>query len=152
MFSLILFLFITLPIIEIYLLLAVGQKIGVLPTLGLIILTAIIGMIMLRQQSIVTLQRLQNQLQQNEIPAQILIEGLMLLVGGILLLTPGFFTDALGFICLLPWTRQILAGYLSHRMQQAAAQQARSRTASSPPKPPTPHPPSTIEGECKRED
>jgi len=150
MFSRLLLLFIVIPIIEIYLLLAVGQQIGALSTIGLIILTAIIGAAMLRKQSIAALQRFQNQLQQGEMPAQALLEGLILLVGGLLLLTPGFFTDAVGFICLIPWTRQWLALYFSRRVQMAAMHPHTSPHQQNPRS--NSHQPSTLEGEYKREE
>lgn len=152
MFPYLLLLFITIPIIEIYLLLVVGKQIGALSTITLVILTAIIGTAMLRSQNMATLQRFQNELQQGEMPAQALLEGLMLLIGGVLLLTPGFFTDAVGFVCLMPWTRQWLALYLSRRVQMAVMH-AHSQPSPQPDNPRSnPHSPSTLEGEYKRED
>ncbi|HID80845.1 MAG TPA: FxsA family protein [Chromatiales bacterium] len=105
---LLLLVFIIVPIFELYLLIKVGGIIGALPTVAIVIITAVIGTWLLRQQGLATLQRYQTNLGQGKLPAMELVEGLVLLFGGALLLTPGFFTDAIGFICLIPVTRQAL--------------------------------------------
>ncbi len=101
--------FIIIPILEMVLLIKVGGLIGALPTVALVMLTALIGVMMFRIQGFNTLQRMQERLAMGELPGMELIEGAMLLVGGALLLTPGFFTDAIGFICLIPVTRKAIA-------------------------------------------
>ncbi len=101
-------LFLIIPIIEIYLLIQVGSIIGALYTILLIILTAIVGAFLLRIQGIATLRRVQQTIARGKVPAMEMLEGLMLLVGGALLLTPGFFTDALGFVCLIPSLRRFV--------------------------------------------
>lgn len=110
-----LLLFITIPIFEMYLLIVVGSHIGALPTIGLVVLTATIGLWLLRLEGMATLMRLQERLNQGEIPGQELLEGVMLLVGGALLLTPGFFTDTIGFVCLLPGLRKPIAEWMINR-------------------------------------
>tara|TARA_R110002110_G_scaffold415612_6_gene651982 strand:- start:9186 stop:9722 length:537 start_codon:yes stop_codon:yes gene_type:complete len=105
---LILFLFIGIPLIEIYLFIQVGGSIGVWPTIGLVVLTAFIGTALLRQQGMATLARAQSDLDQQKLPVRELFDGVCLLVGGLLLLTPGFLTDALGFALLIPPLRFIL--------------------------------------------
>jgi UPF0716 protein FxsA len=110
-----LLLFITIPIFEMYLLIVVGSRIGALPTIGLVVLTATIGLWLLRMEGFATLMRLQERLNQGEIPGQELLEGVMLLIGGALLLTPGFFTDGVGFVCQLPGLRKPLAKWLISR-------------------------------------
>jgi len=110
-----LFLFIFMPILEIGVLIRVGGWLGLWPTLVIVILTAVLGTWMLRQQSTATLQVAQNRLQAGELPAQQIFEGLLLLVGGVLLVTPGFVTDAFGFVCLIPWSRRWLAGQIASR-------------------------------------
>ncbi len=102
-------LFVLIPIIEIGLLIQVGGMIGLLPTLAIVILTALIGTAMLRQQGMATLQTAQQRMQSGQMPAQEIGEGLILVVGGALLLTPGFATDAFGFACLIPFTRRWMA-------------------------------------------
>lgn len=101
--------FLIVPFIEISLLLQVGGLIGVLPTIVLVVFTAMLGAWLLRQQGFATWQRLQASLARGEIPAYEMIEGPILLVGGALLLTPGFFTDLLGLLCLIPASRRRLA-------------------------------------------
>ncbi len=138
LFQRLLFAFIIIPILEIYLLIQVGSIIGGMTTILLVILTAIIGTHLLRSQGIATLQKVQTSLQQGQIPAEALLEGIFIIVGGALLLTPGFFTDAVGFICLIPILRQYLVSWLRKRIQL---------TPSSSPKSPF-----TIEGDYKRDD
>ncbi|ACR14604.1 FxsA family protein [Teredinibacter turnerae] len=104
-------LFIAVPILEMWLLIKVGSLIGALPTIGLVFLTAMLGLALLRQQGIQTLFRAQQRMQHGELPASEMVEGIFLAVGGALLLTPGFFTDAVGFCCLLPGVRQVILGW-----------------------------------------
>ena len=122
MFKFLFLLFITIPILEIYLLISVGQMIGTLNTILVIILTAVVGTALLRQQGLSTLARVQDNMQQGQLPAVELIEGLILLVSGALLLTPGFFTDVIGFLCLIPVTRRafatrLLSSFIVTKMQ-----------------------------------
>ncbi len=100
------------PFAEIYLLLQVGGLIGVFPTVLLVVFTAILGAWLLKQQGFATWQRFQSNLAQGSIPAYEMIEGPIILVGGALLLTPGFFTDLLGFACLIPALRRRIAQYI----------------------------------------
>jgi len=106
-------LFIVMPIAEIAVLIQVGGAIGAWTTIGIVILTAVIGTAMLRQQGIATLNKAQLRMQNGEMPAQQMLEGLLLLVGGVLLLTPGFITDFFGFCTLIPISRRFLAAKLS---------------------------------------
>ena len=99
-------LFLVIPIIEVYLLIEVGGIIGAGWTILLIVLTAILGVNLLRQQGVSTLMRANQAMSQGQIPAMEMMEGIFLAVGGALLITPGFFTDAIGFVCLLPFTRR----------------------------------------------
>lgn len=111
-FRLLLLIFLIVPLIEIYLLLIVGSIVGPLPTIALVLFTAILGAWLLRIEGFHTWFQLQQSLAQGKIPALEIVEGPILLVGGALLLTPGFFTDFLGFLCLLPATRRKLARYV----------------------------------------
>jgi UPF0716 protein FxsA len=99
------------PVLEIYMLLQIGAVIGVIPTIFSVVATAIIGSWLLRQQGFATLQRLQQNMAKGTLPAKEMMEGPILLVGGALLLTPGFVTDAIGFLCLIPTTRQAIVNY-----------------------------------------
>jgi len=112
MFPLVAAIFLIVPIIEIYLLIQVGQVIGAGWTIFLVVATAVIGVALLRIQGLSTLNRAQQKLQQNELPAREILEGMGLVVAGALLLTPGFFTDTIGFLLLFPPSRVWLAGRL----------------------------------------
>lgn len=107
------------PILEIFLLIKVGSAIGALWTIAIVILTAMIGTWMLRAQGLSTVNKARERLAGGEIPAFQLMEGLALGVGGALLLTPGFVTDAVGFVCLIPFTRRLLVKALSSKVTMA---------------------------------
>ncbi|MCB1614531.1 MAG: FxsA family protein [Pseudomonadales bacterium] len=100
--------FLLIPVIEMWLLITVGSVIGAWPTIGLVLLTAIIGVALLRQQGVATLFRVNQKMAAGELPAGEIAEGLFLAIGGALLLTPGFFTDFLGFACLIPVSRRCM--------------------------------------------
>ena len=106
-------LFIVVPIIEIAILLRVGEWFGWIPTLLIVITTAVIGTAMLRQQGRATLDSARQRMSSGEMPAQQLLEGLVIMIGGVLLLTPGFVTDTFGFLCLIPFTRKWLTSRVS---------------------------------------
>jgi len=110
-------LFIIVPIVELYLLIKVGSIIGVIPTILIVIATAVLGTALLKQQGLATLQRYQQSVASGKLPAREMIEGLALVFGGALLLTPGFVTDALGFLCLIPVTRQAVIRWLLKRVK-----------------------------------
>ena len=114
MFKILFLLFLTVPLVELYFLIQVGQEIGALSTILLCILTAALGAILLKIQGLLTLLRAQEKLRQGQLPADNLLEGLILLVTGVLLLTPGFVTDAIGFLCLIPSLRSMLAQRMLH--------------------------------------
>lgn len=113
-------LFIIVPIIEITLLIQVGQAIGAWYTVGLVLLSAFIGVNMLRYQGVSTLARAQQRANQGEIPGREMVEGIVLAVGGALLVTPGFVTDVIGFCCLIPYTRQAFANTMISRFTVVA--------------------------------
>jgi UPF0716 protein FxsA len=108
-------LFVVLPVLEMWLLIEVGGLIGSLPTIGMVVFTAVVGAALLKQQGIETLTRAQQRLSSGQVPATEILEGLLLAVGGALLLTPGFITDTLGFVCLIGPLRQWLVGQLLKR-------------------------------------
>ena len=95
-----------------YVLIKVGGEIGALNTIGLVVLTAVIGVALMRSQGLSTLSNMQNAMNQGKIPAMELAEGAVILLAGALLLTPGFITDTFGFLCLAPPVRRGLIRYL----------------------------------------
>ncbi|MBA4503098.1 FxsA family protein [Marinobacterium marinum] len=114
-------LFIIVPIIEITVLIQVGQAIGAWYTVGLVLLSAFIGVNMLRHQGLSTLARAQQRMGQGEVPGQEMVEGIVLAVGGALLVTPGFVTDVVGFSCLVPAVRRGVVKALLGRFTLVAA-------------------------------
>ena len=103
--------FICLPALEIYLLIEVGGQVGALNTVALIFLTAIIGLYFAKQQGLQTLKSGMTNLYQNKIPIYEMMSGASIAVAAFLLIIPGFFTDLLGFLLLIPFTRKILFNF-----------------------------------------
>ena len=110
-----LFLFIAVPILEIAVLIKAGAVIGIGPTLACVIATAVIGTILIRIQGFVVLGEARQKLARDEVPVDSAIHGLFLLIAGMLLLTPGFITDFIGFILLIAPVRLSLARWLWRR-------------------------------------
>lgn len=114
-----LFLLLTIiPILEIYLLVKAGALIGPLPTVGLLLLISLTGAWMIRHQGFEILRRIQSELSQGRMPARELLDGVMILTGGVLLLTPGFFTDVLGLFFLFPLTRALIGRFAALWIQR----------------------------------
>lgn len=111
-----LLLFIVVPIVEMWLLITVGQHIGAIPTIGLVLLTAFIGVSLLRYQGAITLLKARAKLSTGELPAREMADGLFFAVGGALLLTPGFVTDVIGFACLTPGLRTVLIRFFAQHL------------------------------------
>lgn len=105
------------PIAEMYLLITVAGYINAWPTIGLVMLTAVIGVALLKRQGLATLTRGIGRMNAGEVPAREMAEGILLAVAGALLLTPGFITDFVGFTLLFPPTRMIIASELLKRVQ-----------------------------------
>jgi UPF0716 protein FxsA len=142
----ILLIFIGIPLVEVYLFIEVGQEIGALPTVLLCITTAVIGSAMVRAQGISTMARFQQEMATGQMPATTMMEGFALMLGGILLITPGFFTDAVGFLCLIPYTRRAVISRIINNMVVT------SGGFSSYPARPKPKDPDVIEGEFRKSD
>jgi UPF0716 protein FxsA len=102
------FIFIVLPAIEIFLMIEIGGKVGAFNTMALVLLTAIIGIYLAKLQGVQTLRSGMVNLYQNKIPIYELMSGASIAIAALLLVIPGFFTDAVGFLLLIPFTRRIL--------------------------------------------
>ena len=109
--------FFLMPLVEMYLLIEVGGWIGPWPTIGLVVLTAVIGVGLLRVQGLATLTRGVNKLNSGGLPAQEMVEGLLLAVAGAVLVTPGFVTDTVGFLLLTPPVRVSIAKVIMSRVK-----------------------------------
>lgn len=105
-------LFLGIPIAEIALFVLIGERIGVLATIAIVIATAIAGAALVRRQGFNTLERARLDMEQNRIPAGAMAEGLAILFAGALLLTPGFLTDTIGFALLIPPLRARIVGWV----------------------------------------
>lgn len=112
-------LFIAIPLIEIVLLIQLGSAVGVLPTIGIVIATAVIGTTLLRQQGFGVLARATETMQNGKAPIEPVVEGVFLLLAGAFLLTPGLLTDAIGFTLLIPMARQAVARWTIKRVLNA---------------------------------
>lgn len=116
-FSLIPFALLVIPLLEIAAFVVIGGQIGVFPTLALVLVTAVIGSILLRVQGFGLINRIQAEMNAGRVPARELVHGVMLLVAGILLLTPGFVTDAAGFLLFVPPVRNAVWGFVRSRVR-----------------------------------
>jgi UPF0716 protein FxsA len=114
--------FLMVPLIEIGLFIQVGDAIGLWPTLGIVVLTAILGTSLVRSQGRLALGQMRNSFQTLSDPAEPLAHGAMILFAGALLLTPGFFTDAIGFALLVPPVRMAVYRYLRKKVTVAQFQ------------------------------
>ena len=121
-FHILLLAFLLVPLGEIYLLIQVGGIVGALPTVGLVVLTAFLGAGLMRIQGLSTLAKAQSSMSAGEIPATEMLEGVLILFAGALLLTPGFITDGIGFICLIPFSRQYIVRQVFARFAVRFAQ------------------------------
>ena len=118
---LLLILFIAVPIAEIAIFIQAGERFGLWPTSGLVILTAILGTTLLRYQGLRALHRVQESLNRGEMPIGEVFTGLCLLVAGALLLTPGFLTDGVGFALFIPGIRQAIGSGLANLLMSRGA-------------------------------
>ena len=108
MFLRLLLLFTIVPLLELFLLVKLGAVVGVGPTVALVIFTGVLGAWLARQQGLGVLRRLSEDLAKGRLPAETLVDGLLILIAGAVLLTPGLLTDALGFLLLVPKSRAVV--------------------------------------------
>lgn len=114
--------FTIIPVSEIYILIAIGGQIGILPSISLVILTGIVGASLARSQGLQTLGRIRDSFQQGVVPGEELLNALLIAIAGIVLLTPGFLTDAAGLFLLIPATRTLCREWLKRRIELVYAQ------------------------------
>ena len=118
--------FVVVTLAEIYVLVSLGQAIGGLSTVLLVVITAFIGTSLLRQQGWSTMAKAQQSMAEGRTPAMEMLEGVVILVSGILLLTPGFLTDGLGLLGLMPWSRHY---FINHFLEKNAERVFKSRNS-----------------------
>ena len=112
------FLFLVIPVIEIALMLSIGAKIGVWMTLLIIIVTAIVGALLAHHEGLKTWWRIRDKLASGAMPEEELVDGLLILIASVVLLTPGFFTDVIGFLLLTARVRRVIKQWLWRKFSQ----------------------------------
>jgi UPF0716 protein FxsA len=115
---LLVFLFIVIPLVELAILIYLGNLIGVLETILIVIVTGLLGAILARRQGLAILSRIRSNIEQGIIPSGELFQAFLVLVGGLLLLTPGLITDLIGFFLLIPRTRNLVIDWLRKLIQR----------------------------------
>lgn len=118
-----LFLFIVVPAVELALLVEVGSRIGTLATLAIIVATGVLGAAVARHQGLRTVRAIQDEIARGELPAGSLVDGVIILLAGALLITPGILTDAVGFLFLVPGLRAAAKRMLQRRFERAVREQ-----------------------------
>lgn len=104
------------PLLEIAVFVMVGSEIGVLPTIGLIILSGVVGAVLMRLQGFGVMQRIRREVERGNAPGRELAHGAMIMLAGILLLIPGFISDAVGLLLFIPAVREFAWRFLSQRV------------------------------------
>ena len=115
-------LFTVVPIVELALLIKIGQYIGVGYTLAIVLVTGVAGAYLAKMQGLLTLRKIQDDVNQGIMPADKLFDGVLILCSGILLLTPGFITDIIGFMGLIPLTRNLFKQWLKQKIKDMISQ------------------------------
>ncbi len=112
------FLFTLVPLLELYLLIRLGTYVGAVDTIAIVIGTGVAGGLLAKSQGLAVLDRMRAELNQGRLPAESLFDGLLILMAGAMLVTPGLLTDGLGLLLLIPWSRQAIKSWLKRKMQE----------------------------------
>ena len=115
-------LFTLVPLLELYFLIRLGTYVGALNTILLVIVTGVAGGLLARSQGLAAIRRIQRDLGEGKVPAESLFDGLLILISGILLITPGMLTDALGLLLLIPRTRNLFKRSIRRRVRERLEQ------------------------------
>lgn len=121
MFAVLALLFLVVPFAELFVLIQVGQAIGALPTIGLLVVVSIVGAWLVKKEGMGVVRRAQEQVRRGEVPGRELVDGVLILFAGALMLTPGFFTDLFGIALLIPPVRAALRTAASAQLAKRAA-------------------------------
>jgi UPF0716 protein FxsA len=111
-FTLLLLAFILLPLVELAILMEIGRRLGTLPTIALVVLTGALGAFLAKQQGLGVLRRIRADMQAGRMPGPAIVDGVLILLAGAVLITPGVLTDVVGFLCLVPATRAAIRASL----------------------------------------
>ena len=115
------FLSILVPLLELYILIKIGGYLGAFQTVALVVFTALLGIVIVRLQGLRTLQKIRQSLSQGIVPAEELVDGVLIFVGGILLIIPGVLTDLFALVLFIPYTRTIFKRWLRRRFDRMVA-------------------------------
>ena len=113
-----LFLFILVPLLELYILIKIGGYLGAFQTVALVVFTALLGIVLVRLEGLRTLQKIRQSLSQGIVPAEEMVDGVLIFVGGILLIIPGVLTDLFALVLLIPYSRTIFKRWLRRRFDR----------------------------------
>ena len=113
-----LFLFTLVPLVELYLLIRLGTYVGAVDTIAIVIGTGVAGGLLAKSQGLAVLDRMRKELNQGRPPAESLFDGLLILIAGATLITPGLLTDGLGLLLLIPWSRKVFKSWLTRKIQE----------------------------------
>ena len=113
--------FTLIPLVEIYLLIKLGQNFGAITSILLVIFTGILGAYLARMEGLRTLFRIQETMGEGRMPGEELLDALLIAIAGLVLITPGFITDVVGFLMLFPFTRMLAKNWLKKRMKAKSA-------------------------------
>ncbi len=117
------FLFTLVPLLELYLLIRLGAYIGAVDTIAIVIGTGVAGGLLAKSQGLAVLDRMRAELNQGRLPAESLFDGLLILIAGTMLITPGLLTDGLGLLLLIPWSRQAFKSWLKKKIQEKISEE-----------------------------
>jgi UPF0716 protein FxsA len=109
------------PLLELYILIKIGGYLGAFQTVALVVLTALLGVVLARFEGLKTLQQIRNSLAQGIVPAEEMVDAVLIFVGGILLITPGVLTDLCALVLLIPYSRTIFKRWLRRRFDRMIA-------------------------------
>ncbi len=112
------FLFTLVPLVELYLLIWLGTYIGAVDTIAIVIGTGVAGGLLAKSQGLAVFDRMRAELNRGRLPAESLFDGLLILIAGAMLITPGLLTDGLGLLLLIPWSRQAFKSWLKRKIQE----------------------------------
>jgi UPF0716 protein FxsA len=121
MFLRLFLLFTLIPLLELYSLIKIGNSIGALNTVMILIAAALIGAVLIRWEGMRTLKDITENFREGRLPAEQMVDGLLILAAGVLLITPGVLTDLAALLFLIPFTRRILKRWLRNRLERSAA-------------------------------
>ena len=121
MFAALALLFLVVPFVELFVLIQVGQTIGTLPTIGLLVVVSVVGAWLVKKEGLGVIRRAQEQVRRGQVPGKELVDGVLILLAGALMLTPGFFTDIMGLALMVPPVRAALRAAASTQLSRRAA-------------------------------